>query len=476
MKRNLFTVFVMFSFGLLITSTTAFAVDPPCTSYAGMVDLDKDGYCVFVGAATAASTGFTGEVDCDDTHKSVNPGAREVLGNTTDEDCDGVARVLPMKDSEFALFVKNEYGGNKTLDHTLFLVEFDACTAGAAAIPRTCSVDLVLGKFVPVEGYLFVDAFVNGTEIYRNHGEASDGREVVSKAQYSHYRPCVKTSRPSLTRKTVTVIATTQANLAVGGEATLRQVGDMILQGQINGINAANAGRDSAVNLLGGRVNGLNTDLDQEVADRKDADTAERVDRQNADTLLNGRVTVNESRSVLVEGGASGMVIGRRSLQQVDQSGNPNGEMVRNTALSAGGFGLRIGLETSSGEVAAFGNVGFGADGEGSGADTAYQIGLEALAGSSTTLIGGFATFQSTTDHANSVDASVLDNGVLVGLSLNRDFMPGSGRITGYGRLGVGYSWYATKGMNESGVIIVPGGGVTGLLQLGVNFGAGASN
>jgi hypothetical protein len=361
------------------------------------------------------------------------------------------------------------------LDHTLVLVEFDACTAGAALTPPTCKVDLVEGRFVPTDGYLFADVYVNGTTILRNHGETADGREVVSKAEYSHYRPSVKTSRPGLSRNTVTAIAHAQATavatVAVGGEAALRQTADEELQVQIDTLNAGNKGRDATINLLGGSVNTLEGVLDREVADRKDGETTVFKGLH----ALDARLTDTESRSVLVEGGASGMLIGRRSLQQVNQDGEPNGEMVRNGALGAGGFSLRLGLETGFGEVATFGNVAFGADGEGSGADSAYQIGMEALAGSST-LAGAFVAFQSTTDHANSVDASVLDNGVMVGLSVNHDFMPGSARITGYGRLGVGYSWYATKGTDETGVVIVPGSGFVSMLQLGVNFGAGASN
>ncbi len=477
--RALFVFLSMCFFG-----TNAFGQDadttPPhpdgekvlCQQCEGLVDLDKDGFYAFIGTATADSTGFTGDLDCDDGNKSVNPAVEEILGNTTDEDCDGVVRDYPMKESQFALFMKNEYKG-KSPKQSLFLLEFDACDAGSQATPVTCTVDLVSGRFVPAEGYLFVDAFVNGTEIYRNHGESEDGREVVSKAQYSHYRPTVKAS-PTLTRKTVTTIARAEASAAVGTEAGLRQAGDENLQGQINTIVTANAGRDAAVNGLGERVNGQETALQKEIENRQDADLVEFNNRRDADSFLHTRITANESRSVLVEGGPSVMLIGRTPLQQVDQSGEPNGEMVRNAALSAGGFGLRIGLETQAGEVAAFGNVGFGGDGEGSGADTVYQIGLETLVGSST-LIGGFLAFGSSTDHASEVDASVLENGVFAGVSLNRDFMPGTGRITGYARAGVGYSWYATKGTDANGTIVVPGSGVTGLFQLGVNFGAGAS-
>ncbi len=38
--------------------------------------------------------GFTSDVDCDDTDASINPGAQEILNNSIDEDCDGIAQMI----------------------------------------------------------------------------------------------------------------------------------------------------------------------------------------------------------------------------------------------------------------------------------------------------------------------------------------------------------------------------------------------
>jgi hypothetical protein len=48
---------------------------------AGPIDADRDGF-------------FSGQ-DCDDHNPAIHPGAREVRGNKRDENCDGLAEVLP---------------------------------------------------------------------------------------------------------------------------------------------------------------------------------------------------------------------------------------------------------------------------------------------------------------------------------------------------------------------------------------------
>ena len=61
--------------GLLLLSLFQAQANPMCT------DVDTDGYAI--------EGGNCGEVDCDDSDAGVSPGAVDLPGNTTDENCDG---------------------------------------------------------------------------------------------------------------------------------------------------------------------------------------------------------------------------------------------------------------------------------------------------------------------------------------------------------------------------------------------------
>ncbi|NQV90470.1 hypothetical protein HQ487_03635, partial [Candidatus Uhrbacteria bacterium] len=157
-------------------------------------DNDHDGYPVPTvdvngdGVVNGVDIGLA-KVDCDDFVVSVNPGASERPYDLIDNDCDSTTLdTVPVPEAVWKKFISfdGEYKGNAPTSG-VFTYEFDQCTAGAGLTPATCEVDFTDGKFHPADGYMMADVKVNGTDIYRNHGEAPDGRELATRAEYSHF-------------------------------------------------------------------------------------------------------------------------------------------------------------------------------------------------------------------------------------------------------------------------------------------------
>ncbi|GGK16708.1 hypothetical protein GCM10007962_08740 [Yeosuana aromativorans] len=81
-------------------------INPGTVWYAG-VDNDSDGFfgsttsvtqCASPGAGYSTTPQATD--DCDDNDANINPGAVEIIGNSIDEDCDGIAQ-MPLDNSDF---------------------------------------------------------------------------------------------------------------------------------------------------------------------------------------------------------------------------------------------------------------------------------------------------------------------------------------------------------------------------------------
>jgi hypothetical protein len=175
-------------------SSLAYAGTPNWTGFAGLADADKDGWPAFVGTSTAASTGYDGEIDCDDGKGYKNPGATEIVGDGIDQDCSGHDLVLPVGDAAWKRFIAKEYRG-RTPSAKTFVAEFDRVTAASTR----ASVDSEDGRFVVKDPKK--DVFC---DVYRGDSNSKllipDGiREVVTIEEASHSQAglvCI-TGKPS---------------------------------------------------------------------------------------------------------------------------------------------------------------------------------------------------------------------------------------------------------------------------------------
>jgi hypothetical protein len=454
-------------------ANSAFAGTPPCVSYAGMADLDKDGYCVFVGTADATSTGWAGDVDCDDSDVNIHPGKTEVVGDEIDQDCDNDDLVMPVSDTVFGRFVSGEYKG-KAPSAILFIEEYGRCKAATGR----CSVDANHGRFVIADPAVdvFADIYVGVSRILRTDGI----REVVSLEEASHYvKPPATYSGPSKAQRTQE--ATEAAKPLVDQEKSERIAADEALDGRVSAVERSNTDRDRVITAALDRQ-------DTEETARKDGDRASMAAvataAQRAETAVTAASTAKTraddayevaekalSHGPLFEAGVLG-----GGIFQLGLAGQERGEMVRGPVLGAGGLELRAGVDGDGYEVAGFGQLTVGGEGTGTGPDTALLVGAEVL-GEVThegLAIGGFAAFARTENHGNVLDVTVVEQGLVFGPTLGGDFLLGEGRISPFVRLGAGPTWVAFRGYQDGIPIPEALPGVVALLQGGIRFGVGA--
>ena len=238
----------------------AFAATPtPCTSYAGLADADGDKFCAFVGAATAATSGWNGKVDCRDDIAAINPRATEKVGDGIDQDCSGADLTLPVSDQQWTWFVADEYKG-RAPSQNLFVAEYNACTAATAS---RCKIVVGNGdgrfEIVDPEKDIFCDVFVAGTSIVGTDRI----REVVSLEVASHKYRDIKSgderckvgastsssSAPAgVSKKAATAIAEKAAADALKPEADARSAADKAHDAAIASIRSDNDARDGVIN------------------------------------------------------------------------------------------------------------------------------------------------------------------------------------------------------------------------------------
>jgi len=464
--------------GLSTLTSTALA-GPNWTGFAGLVDADGDGYPAFVGTSTAASTGYSGDVDCDDTHATRNQGLDEVIGNGIDDDCDAAtADTLPVSDPEWKRFIANEYGG-RAPSSKVFVYEFDACTAGASATPVTCTVDLVDGRFVVTDGYKLADIFINGSVVLRNSGQKADGREVVTAEQFEHFRG--STSATGTTRGTG--VGKSYVDRSAGvlieadkAETEARLAADVIhdsrldgVEGRVATIEMGNAGRDESINLaLDGVASNLAA-IDAETTARIEAD---RILAAN-DRALEARINDTDievdglaSSGVAVNVGVAGGVNTQRERIVYDES-------IRGPATGLVGFDASIHVDLDQVLVGPFVTQTWGSDGVGSGSDSASLVGFEGLYDISDSghHLGGFGAWRHTSAMSNMLDTAVPANGACGGLSYRyQSNSSGPIAVSPWARVGGCGESYADKSarLTEDGSTdVVDGGMGAGMTALG---------
>lgn len=453
--------------GISALAISADAATPnPCTSYAGMADADKDGFCAFVGASTAASTGYSGAIDCDDTHANMNPGLTEVVGDGIDQDCSGSDSVFPVSDPTVARYRANFGSWNANT----FITEYDRCKAATGR----CSVDSVAGKFVikDTEKDAFLDIYQGTSKILRADGV----REVVTLEEASHFRPggTVAVGSGGIGTKTAIRIADERAAAAVRPLREEMLAADVLLDGRVDALESVDEAITGVVNDHGSAIESLESGLAAEHDDLVDEARMrlaedERIERKAdvawsvADYALD-TANIAQSHGPLLEAYAlGGMVIGT--------SVNDDGDVARNSFGGGAGGGLNFGLDGSGYRVNGFADIVVGADG-GSGPAHSEAIGAEATfaPGGSDFHLGPFAAYSQRSTQVNALESQVVGRNPLLGLSVAAPFAPkGAAHGLFQARVGCGPEFIGMAGDS-----VTSGVGLGCRATVGIGGGVGA--
>lgn len=465
---------MMFTLLALAISTALAAPSTPCTAYSGMTDADRDGFCAFVGASTATSTGWSGKTDCRDDIATINPGVAEEVADGIDQDCSGSDAVYPVTDAVAKRYLAN----SGTAGPVQFIAEYGVCSAAAE-----CDVDDVAGIFkitaAAQETHAFKDIYVNGSKVLRNSGQKADGREVVTIDEAQHFRGSTGSGGGSGVGKTyidgsVKVLREERDKLR---EEVL--AADAALDSRLDTIETGNTGRDEELNRLGD----VDTALEGLIADNEDAIAAEVIRAKAAEAgilviargasddagLASRKASAAASHGPLIEAGAVAGGLFHRPLI------TDSGDEIRGSAIGGGGFELRAGVDSNGWQTAGFGQFSFGSDGLGTGPDTGLLIGADVLFDVKSVEIGPWLAYLRTEDHANLLDVNVVETGGLVGATLQGNVVQDSAfRAIPFVRAGVGFGYYGTRGSSENGPTVVSNYDGLFVAQAGVRIGAGA--
>ncbi|MFA4845520.1 MAG: putative metal-binding motif-containing protein [Patescibacteria group bacterium] len=383
-----------------LISSVAFAAAPNWAGFAGLVDADKDGYPAFVGTSTAASTGYSGKDDCDDTDKSVYPGASEIVADGIDQNCSGADLVLPVADPAYKRYVANSYGGRAPKPET-FVAEFNRCKNATGR----CTVNDVKGTFVVTNPE--VDAF---RDIYQGTGKilGADGvREVVTLEEASHFRGGSASGGGSgISTKTATKIA----DKAVKAETDARLAWQANLEADFVGPMTKNTNEHTGL-----------------IADNAKAIEDEVGARESADNILSGRISTasaNASNAVatansvashgpLIEAYALTGLVAGSPVTGRDGEGN-----ARDVFGGGAGAGLNFGADLESARVNGFVDFLVGVDG-GAGPAHSEAVGAEIIGEDG---IGGFLAYSQRSTQVNSLQTQIVGRNPLVGLSVALPF------------------------------------------------------
>ncbi|MBI4256487.1 putative metal-binding motif-containing protein [Candidatus Uhrbacteria bacterium] len=399
-------------------ASTALAAPPNWTGFAGLVDADRDGYPAFTGTSTAASTGYTGAIDCNDTHANMNPGQTEVVGDGIDQDCSGSDSVFPVSDPTVARYRAN-YG---SWNANTFITEYARCKAAGE-----CELDDVAGtmKIKPANAdtHVFRDIYVGTVKVL-----GADGiREVVTLEEASHFRGGNTSGGTSGVGKSYVDASSGVLREEARKAEEARLAADAKHDAALAAIQADNDLRDGVINDHGRSIAGLEGAL----ALQADALDAEAKTRREADTALSGRIGSAESNASTALTTANSAAAHGPLLEAYAQGGfvagtpvTDDGDVARNGFGGGGGAGINFGLDGDGYRVNGFVDTIIGGDG-GAGPAHSESIGAEVTfdAGSGWHL-GPFAAYSIRHTQPNALESQVVGKNPLVGLSVAAPFAP----------------------------------------------------
>lgn len=452
MTRFRFLTFVI-GFGL---TTTAFGAPPQWTGFTGLADRDGDGYPAFQGTATAASSGYTGVLDCNDTHANMNPGLTEIVGDGIDQDCSGADMVFPVADPVVVRYRANYSSWNAVT----FVTEYGRCKAASSR----CTPDDVAGKFVITNPE--VDAF---RDIYRGTTKilGADGvREVVSLEEASHFRGGSSASGGGVGKSYVDASSGVLRKEAAQ-EREERLAADAELDRRIDTIESGNSTRDGAIS---GAIQDI-TALEAALAAQDDRIDAEAQARAEADTRIEGKAdaasrtaSAAASHGPLLE--AYGLVGAMMGTPVVD-----DGETARKGLGLGGGAGVNFGLDADTYRVNGFADIIIGGDG-GAGPAHSEAVGAEATfrLGYGNGHLGPFLAYTRRSTQVDALQSQVVGTLPIGGISLAVPFGHNGaahGLVTA--RVGCGPEF-----IGMAGDTVTSGRGFGCRATMGIGGGAGA--
>jgi hypothetical protein len=437
--------YIALAIAALCGITPAFAGAPNWAGFPGLVDADKDGYPVFVGTSTAASTGYTGAVDCDDAHASVNPGAVDIIGDGINQDCVASDAVYPVIGSIVERYRAN-YGKNgaPAWKPETFASEYARCSGSAGR----CKPDDVDGVFriKDPEKDAFRDIYLGSTKTLRADGV----REVVTVEEASHFHGSSGSSFSGPSKATRMKEATEAAKPVVEAEAKARA--EAIAQERTAREEAIEAEAKARAEAIAAERTAR-----EEVVE----DLTQKVSRAgtNAMTAFDTAV-IGQRHGVLIEGYVLlGTVAGGQVKDRRD--------VVRSSFGMGGGAGVNFGADIAAGRVNAFADGMIGYDG-GAGPGHSESVGLEVLGEKGW---GGFAAYSVRSSQPNSLETQVLGRNPQLGVSYALPFADNSSGAHGLFqvRAGIGPEWLSIAGDDVTDEV-----GVAGRLTVGIGGGIGA--
>lgn len=390
-----FCLFVILA--AVCAANAAFAAPPKPPADCG-VDSDRDGWCVEDPSRTDAGgkAGYlVGAEDCNDADAAVNPGATEKVGDGIDNDCDTTTQ-----DGKPAFDVgKFNCGGRRCrADRADDVKRVEANVAACNASTTTCQVNFTNGTFVPAWGHYIVDDDCDGVIDILDQA----GKDAYDAKVRQGFR-CVSVSSPSCKKgncppkrgkgKKPAAVVDPKLGERLGTlEETVKP-----LPSAVADLRNRVEGHDTLIADNADRLDGLDTALNLETAERKAADEQERRIRETNDNKLSSYIAVTaetansarqiagdaldltvETRSVGFNGGLDvGMLlIGQQNIMLKGD------QVARGAFAPTAYFGLHLGVELEKSIFRAFGGVGLPIE-EGPFGDTEvgmlWTLGVEAM-------------------------------------------------------------------------------------------------
>lgn len=330
------------------------------------LDADGDGYGTNVSGAPTldAATRPAGYAesadDCDDANAQVHPGAKELLDDDVDNDCDGDQAVSP------AAGVLRAFGCSPSNSAAVsrLIKEIARCTAATAL----CTVNMTAGKFNTSAGSYFLDENCDGVRevidqaskdrldelarrgagcktapARRGHRGSGKGKGKGTKSAPPAPDPKVTEIDGKVTTLATDVVAVTGRVGAV--ETLLIKVDDAM-----TGVKTTLGDHETRIGALEKGAEETDTELTTIRQQNADTETIARSAETNAD------LAVGRSSVALSSGVSAGLTVGY--LVKAGRGVSFNGETLRGSSSGSIMFQGQVGAELPWGMVEAVGGVG----------------------------------------------------------------------------------------------------------------------